>query len=57
MAIGFNRKGQMMHMASGLDLVIILIGIIIGLFIAWWGLNNGYLPAGMFCPAPAAAPF
>ncbi len=51
----FGKKAQGMHVASGLDLVIILIGVIIGVFLVYYGLNNGWLPSGAFCPTSAEA--
>ncbi len=55
MAFGlFGKRAQMMHQASGMDLVIILIGVILGIVLVWYGLSNGWLPSSMFCPTPAA---
>ncbi|MBI4095316.1 MAG: hypothetical protein HY438_00485 [DPANN group archaeon] len=51
----FGKKAQGMHTASGLDLVIILIGVIIGVAVVYYGLHGGWLPSGTFCPAPVEA--
>ena len=48
----FSKKAQM-HMASPLDLVIILIGVVIGLAVAWYGIANGWPIVSGFCPGVA----
>jgi len=50
----FGKKAQMMHQASGMDLVIILIGVVLGIVLVWYGVNNGWLPSSMFCPEAVA---
>ena len=50
----FGKKAQGMHTASGMDIVIVLIGVVLGIVLVWYGLNNGILPSGMFCPTPVA---
>ncbi|MBI2040867.1 MAG: hypothetical protein HYT16_02070 [DPANN group archaeon] len=49
----FGKKAQGMHVASGADLIIILIGVVIGVVLVYYGLNGGWLPSGAFCPTPA----
>lgn len=49
----FSKKAQMIHMASPLDLVIILIGVMIGLALAWYGIANGWPVVSGFCPSVA----
>lgn len=51
----FGKKAQAMHMASGLDIVILLVGVIIGIILVYYGLNAGWLPSGLFCPTPTGA--
>ncbi len=51
----FGKKAQMIHQGSSLDLVIVLIGLIIGIFLVYYGLNHGMLPVSSFCPAPVEA--
>ncbi len=50
----FGKKAQGMHMFGGLDIVIVLIGVILGMVLVYYGINGGWLPSGLFCPAPAA---
>ncbi len=47
-----NKKAQMMgmHMWGFADIFIILFGVILGVALTWYGLNNGYLPLSYFCP-------
>ncbi|MEK6807471.1 MAG: hypothetical protein AABX75_00425 [Nanoarchaeota archaeon] len=49
----FGKKGQGMHMFGGLDIVIVLIGVFLGMFLVYYGINAGWLPSGLFCPASA----
>ena len=51
----FNKRGSM-HTASPVDLVIILIGIVIGLALAWYGISHGWPVISGFCPTVVAAP-
>ena len=44
----FSKKAQM-HMASPLDLVIILIGVVIGVALCWYGIQNGWPVVSGFC--------
>ncbi len=47
-----SKKAQIgLHMWGFADIFIILFGVILGLALAWFGLNNGYLPTAYFCPA------
>jgi len=50
----FGKKGQGMHMFGGLDIVIVLIGVFLGMFLVYYGINAGWLPSDMFCGSVAA---
>ncbi len=55
-----GKKGGMgmsMHQPGIEDVILLIIGMAIGLFLAKWGMAKGYLPVGFFCPAPPATPF
>lgn len=48
-----NKKAQGMHMWGGTDAIIILVGVIIGLAIAWYGISSGWPVVSGFCPGSA----
>ena len=50
----FGKKGQGMHMFGGLDIVIVLIGVFLGMFLVYYGINAGWLPSELFCGSVVA---
>ncbi|MFH0869263.1 MAG: hypothetical protein V1839_03485 [archaeon] len=52
---GLGKKGQGMHMFGGMDLVIILIGVIIGLAAIYFLKDNSFVQNLICSAAPAAA--
>jgi hypothetical protein len=52
-----TKKAMMgMHTFGGLDIVIVLVGVIIGIALVWYGIQQGWMPQDIFCPPPAVAP-
>ena len=49
-----NKKGQGFHQASGLDLVILLIGVVIGMVLIYFMRDSSFVQ-DLICPiAPVA---
>ena len=49
-----GKKGSM-HTASPVDLVIVLVGVIIGIALIWYGSQQGWGFISSICSCPAAA--
>jgi len=48
-----NKKGQGFHQASGLDLVILMIGVVIGIALVYFMRDSSFIQ-DLICPLPAA---
>jgi hypothetical protein len=49
----FGKKGSM-HQASPVDVVIVLVGVIIGIALIWYGSQQGWGFISSICSCPAA---
>jgi hypothetical protein len=53
--MSFLGKKGMMHQASPVDLVIVLVGVIIGIALIWYGSQQGWGFISSICSCPVAA--
>ncbi len=49
----FSKKAQMIHMAGPADIIIILVGVLIGVVVTWYGISQGWPVISGFCPSVA----